>query len=141
MAEDPGVGTLSAVIEAMRQLFNFVQDTAKSIVNTGADIARTYLYMSWRKNSMGTMHKHGRAVQAASRTVAEHQPLGSIKKETRKRTTLKNNERNENKNRARGLHARAQGSISHVRLLNRTIGERHVKPFDCEIMRKLRVVA
>ena len=90
MAEDPGVGTLSAVIEAMRQLFNFVQDTAKSIVNTGADIARTYLYMSWRKNSMGTMHKRGRAVQAASRTVAEHQPLGSIKKETRKRTTLKN---------------------------------------------------
>ena len=37
MAEDPGVGTLSAAIEAMRQLFNFVQDTAKSIVNTGAD--------------------------------------------------------------------------------------------------------
>lgn len=53
MAEDPGVGTLSAVIEAMRQLFNFVQDTAKSIVDTGADIARIYLYMSWRKNSMG----------------------------------------------------------------------------------------
>ena len=25
IAEDPGVGTLSAVIEAMRQLFNFVQ--------------------------------------------------------------------------------------------------------------------
>lgn len=59
MAEDPGVGTLSAVIEAMRQLFNFVQDTAKSIVNTGADIARTYLYMSWRKNSMGARAKHG----------------------------------------------------------------------------------
>ena len=66
MAEDPGVRTLSAVIEAMRQLFNFVQDTAKSIVNTGADIARTYLYMSWRKNSMGARAKHGRAVQAAS---------------------------------------------------------------------------
>lgn len=46
MAEDPGVGTLSAAIEAMRQLFNFVQDTAKSIVNTGAGIARTYFYMS-----------------------------------------------------------------------------------------------
>lgn len=46
MAEDPGVGTLSAAIEAMRQLFNFVQDAAKSIVNTGADIARTYFYMS-----------------------------------------------------------------------------------------------
>ena len=59
MAEDPGVGTLSAVIEAMRQLFNFVQDTAKSLVNTGADIARTYLYMSWRKNSMGARAKHG----------------------------------------------------------------------------------
>ena len=59
MAEDPGVGTLSAVIEAMRQLFNFVQDTAKSIVNTGADIARTYMYMSWRRNSMGARAKHG----------------------------------------------------------------------------------
>lgn len=90
MAEDPGVGTLSAVIEAMRQLFNFVQDTAKSIVNTGADIARTYLCMSWRKNNMGARAKHGRAVQAASRTVAEHQPLDSIKKETRKRAALKN---------------------------------------------------
>lgn len=64
MAEDPGVGTLSAVIEAMRQLFNFVQDTAKSIANTGADIARTYLCMSWRKSSMGARAKHGRAVQA-----------------------------------------------------------------------------
>ena len=64
MAEDPGVRTLSAVIETMRQLFNFVQDTAKSIVNTGADIARTYLYMSWRKNNMGARAKHGRAVQA-----------------------------------------------------------------------------
>ena len=49
--------------------------------------------------------------------------------------------RNENKNRAREPHSRAQGSISHVRLLNRTIGEHHVKPFDCVIMRKLRVVA
>ena len=49
--------------------------------------------------------------------------------------------RKENKNLARGPHARAQGSISHVRLLNRTIGEHHVKPFDCVIMRKLRVVA
>ena len=39
---------------------------------------------------MGALHKHGRAVQAASRTVAEHHPLDSIKKETRKRTTLKN---------------------------------------------------
>ena len=58
MADVLGVGT-SAVIEAMRQLFNFVQDTAKSIVNTGADIARTYLYMSWRKNSMGARAKHG----------------------------------------------------------------------------------
>ena len=66
MAEDPGVGTLSAAIEAMRQLFNFVQDAAKSIVNTGADIARTYLYMSWRRNSMGARAKHGRAAQAAS---------------------------------------------------------------------------
>lgn len=28
MAEEPGVGTLSAAIEAMRQLFNFVQDAA-----------------------------------------------------------------------------------------------------------------
>ena len=46
MAENPGVGTLSASIETMRQLLNFVQDTAKSIVNTGADIADTYLYMS-----------------------------------------------------------------------------------------------
>lgn len=59
MAEDPGVGTLSAVIEAVRQLFNFVQDAAKSIVNTGADIARTYMYMSWRRNSMGKRAKHG----------------------------------------------------------------------------------
>ena len=41
MTEDPGVGTLSAAVEAMRQLFNFVQDAAKSIVNTGADIARS----------------------------------------------------------------------------------------------------
>lgn len=49
--------------------------------------------------------------------------------------------RNENKNRARGAHAGAQGSISHARLQNRTIGEHHVKPFDCIIMRKLRVVA
>ena len=39
---------------------------------------------------MGALHKHGRAVQAASRTVAEHHPLDSIKKETRKRAALKN---------------------------------------------------
>ena len=50
-------------------------------------------------------------------------------------------EQGRNKNRARGPHARAQGSISHARLLNRTIGEHHVKPLNCEIMRKLRVVA
>ena len=90
MAEDPGVRTLSAGIEAMRQLPNFVQDAAKSIVNTGADIADTYLFMSWRKNSMGASHQHGRAVQAASRTVVERHPLDSIKKETRKRAALKN---------------------------------------------------
>lgn len=39
---------------------------------------------------MGARAKHGRAVQAASRTVAEHQPLDPVKKEARKRAALKN---------------------------------------------------
>ena len=213
MAEDPGVGTLSAVIEAMRQLFNFVQDTAKSIVNTGADIARTHLYMSWRKNNMGARAKHGRAVQATyidkakteramfhtpkvrsatvrpsmktlRRASAEKSdmfsrslvtgrsatsgptpslslPNSSHHRRGRKRPpepsrsisrspdqegdaqagSPEEQGRNENENRAKGPHARAPGSISHARLLNRTIGRHHVKPLNCEIMRKLRVVA
>lgn len=211
MAEDPGVGTLSAVIEAMRQLFNFVQDTAKSIVDTGANIARIYLYMSWRKNSMGARAKHGRAVQAASigkakteraafhtpkvRSATVRPPMKVLRRASAEKSGMfsqslvttarderayaepyialiqaitgadegdlpnrrgasaarldkegdaqagSSEEQGRNKNRARGPHARAQGSISHARLLNRTIGEHHVKPLNCEIMRKLRVVA
>ena len=38
MAEDPGVGTMSAIIEAIRQAFGFVQDVGKSLLNTAADI-------------------------------------------------------------------------------------------------------
>ena len=61
MAEDPGVGTMSAIIEAIRQAFGFVQDVGKSLLNTAADITRTYMYMSWRKNARGSgqSFKHG----------------------------------------------------------------------------------
>lgn len=54
MAEDSEVGTLSAIIDAIRQAFSFVQDVGKSIVNTTADVVRTYMYMSWRRNSNGS---------------------------------------------------------------------------------------
>lgn len=59
MAEDPGVGTLSAIIDAVRQAFSFVQDVGKSIVNTTADVVRTYMCMSWRRSSVGAKAKHG----------------------------------------------------------------------------------
>ena len=136
MAEDPGVGTLSAVIEAMRQLFNFVQDTAKSIVNTGADIARTYLCMSWRKNKHG---RQGQAREGSAGGLPNRRGASAARPGQEGGAQAGSPEeqgRNENENRAKGPHARAQGSISHARLLNRTIGRHHVKPLNCEIMRK-----
>lgn len=51
MAEDPGAGTLAALLEFFRRSVGMVFDTGKTIVSTAADYYRTRLYIGMRKRN------------------------------------------------------------------------------------------
>lgn len=62
--EDPGVGTLSVVLELIQRAGNTVTNFIKSGVNFGVDAAKTIMYLSFRRSMMsaqkGPRLEHGK---------------------------------------------------------------------------------
>ena len=76
--EDPGVGTLSVVLELIQRAGSAVTGTIKNTISFGLDVIKTGMFFSWRRQMMqsqkGPQLEHG---QQSLRDLRLHEQVGA----------------------------------------------------------------